>query len=62
MPRDEAAIIVRCKLDLQLLRRGTCALRVLAANRSQLGARSAVGFTSLPHAIAVEIEGVFEID
>jgi len=27
-----------------------------------VGARSAVGFTSLPHAIAVEIEGVFEID
>jgi enamine deaminase RidA (YjgF/YER057c/UK114 family) len=27
-----------------------------------VGARSAVGFISLPHAIAVEIEGIFEID
>jgi enamine deaminase RidA (YjgF/YER057c/UK114 family) len=27
-----------------------------------VGARSAVGFVSLPHAIAVEIEGIFEID
>jgi enamine deaminase RidA (YjgF/YER057c/UK114 family) len=27
-----------------------------------VGARSAVGMISLPHAIAVEIEGIFEID
>jgi enamine deaminase RidA (YjgF/YER057c/UK114 family) len=27
-----------------------------------VGARSAVGFISLPHAIAVEIEGIFEVD
>jgi enamine deaminase RidA (YjgF/YER057c/UK114 family) len=27
-----------------------------------VGARSAVGLISLPHAIAVEIEGIFEID
>jgi hypothetical protein len=27
-----------------------------------VGARSAVGLASLPHGIAVEIEGIFEID
>jgi enamine deaminase RidA (YjgF/YER057c/UK114 family) len=27
-----------------------------------VGARSAIGFVSLPHAIAVEIEGIFELD